>query len=66
MGEGKNNYAPQEKWAKKNEYITKGYKMYRSQADAFAEACKKAGVSQSSKITELMDIFVKEVENGKG
>lgn len=62
----KNNYDPQERWAKKNDYITKGFKMYRSQADAFADACEKAGVSQAAKITELMEKFVKEVENGEG
>ena len=53
---------PQQRWDKKNGYITKGFKMYRSQADAFAKACEKAGVSQSAKITELMEQFIKDVE----
>ena len=61
----KNNYDPQERWAKKNDYITKGFKMYRSQADAFAAACEKAGVSQAAKITELMDKFVREIEKNE-
>lgn len=53
---------PQQKWNEKNGYIAKSFKMYRSQADRFAEACKKAGVSQSAKITELMEQFIKDVE----
>ena len=52
---------PQQRWEKKSGYITKGYRMYKYQADAFAEACKKAGVSQASKIQELMQGFVDEV-----
>lgn len=51
---------PQARWDKKNGYITKGFKMYRTQAEAFAKACEKAGVSQSAKITELMQAFVDE------
>lgn len=62
----KDNYKAQEKWAQKNGYITKGFKMYRTQAEAFARACEKAGVSQAAKITELMEKFVKEVENEEG
>ena len=53
---------PQERWSKKNEYITKGFKMYRSTADRFKAACEKAGVSQSAKIIEMMEQFIKEVE----
>ena len=53
---------PQERWAEKNDYITKGFKMYRSQAEAFENACKKAGVPQSAKIIELMQGFVDEVK----
>ena len=52
---------PQQRWDKKNDYIVKSFKMYRSQADAFAEACKKAGVPQAAKITELMQGFVDEM-----
>ena len=51
---------PQERWHKKNGYITKGFRMYRSQADAFAEACNKAGKPQSAVIVELMQKFIEE------
>ena len=49
---------PQERWSKKNGYITKGFKMYRSVADEFATACDKAGVSQSAQIVKMMQEFI--------
>ena len=52
---------PQEKWHKKVGYISKSFKMYRSQAEAFAKACEKEGRTQASVITELMERYVKEV-----
>lgn len=53
---------PQERWSKKAGYISKSFKMYRTQADAFAEACEKAGRSQASVIAELMERFIRENE----
>ena len=53
---------PQARWSEKNQYITKEFKMYKSTADKFKEACKTAGVSQSGKIIELMEQFISEVE----
>lgn len=53
---------PQERWQKKSGYISKSFKMYRSLADGFAEACAKAGVPQSAKIAELMQGFIDETE----
>ena len=54
---------PQERWRKKNGYITKGFRMHQKQADAFAEACEKVGRPQAAVITELMQKFVDEVNN---
>ena len=38
--------------------ISKSYKLKRDLCDDFAEACKKAGVSQSLQITEMMQQFI--------
>jgi len=51
---------PQDRWSKKNGYITKGFKMYRKQAEEFARACDKAGRPQSAVIVELMQKFIDE------
>lgn len=53
---------PQERWHKKNGYISKSFRMYRTLADDFADACAKAGVSQAVKIAELMQGFIDEVK----
>ncbi len=50
-----------QRWEKKAGYITKGFKMYKKQAEEFADACEKAGRSQSSVIQELMQKFVDDV-----
>ena len=42
--------------------MTKGFKLKRDVVEEFEEACEKAGVSQASKITELMKQFIKEVK----
>ena len=54
------------KYQSKAGYIAKTYKLKKDTTDRFAQACAKAGVSQASKITELMERFIEEVENGKG
>ena len=54
-----------EKYQKKAGWMTKGFKIKRELADEFAEACETAGVSQASKISELMKAFIEEVNNGK-
>ena len=53
---------PQDRWSQKNNYISKSFKMYKSTADRFKEACEKVGVSQASKIAELMESFISEME----
>lgn len=52
-----------EKYQKKAGYKVKGFKLKGDVAERFAEACEKAGVSQSAKITELMEQFIAE-QNG--
>ncbi len=62
----KGNPTPQtiasEKYQKKAGWMTKGFKLKRDVVEEFEEACEKAGVSQASKITELMKQFIKEVK----
>lgn len=63
----KGNPSPQtiasEKYQKKAGYMTKGFKIKREVAEAFEQACEKAGVSQAAKITELMLSFAEKVNN---
>lgn len=51
-----------DKYQKKAGYMTKGFKIKRNLADQFADACKKAGVSQATQITKMMKEFICEVE----
>lgn len=51
-----------DKYQKKAGYMTKGFKIKRNLADQFADACKKAGVSQAAQITKMMKEFICEVE----
>lgn len=50
-----------EKYQKKAGYKAKTYKLKGEVVERFAEACEKAGISQSAKITELMLQFIDEV-----
>lgn len=47
-----------DKYQKKAGYMTKGFKLKREIVEQFEEACKKAGVSQASQITEMMKEFI--------
>ena len=38
---------PQARWNNANGYISKSYRLYRRDAEAFSEACRRAGVSQA-------------------
>ena len=49
---------PQQRWNKKNGYVAKSFKMRKSIADDFKEACEKAGVSQSGQIVKMMQDFI--------
>lgn len=49
------------KMIEKAGYKSKSYKFKGDVADRFAAACERAGVSQSAKLTELMEKFISEV-----
>jgi len=53
---------PQDRWDKKNGYISKSFKMYRTTAERFVKACEMAGRPQASVISELMDMFSTKTE----
>ena len=48
----------QDRWNEKNGYISKSFKMYRSLAEEFKQACDSAGVSQAEVIQRLMREFI--------
>ena len=54
---------PQDRWDKKNGYITKGFRMYQKTADEFKTACETAGVSQSGQIVKLMEEFIQKMRH---
>ena len=54
-----------EKYQKKVGLVSKSYKLKKEVAEAFADACKKAGVSQAGKLTELMKGFIDEVNQNE-
>ncbi len=50
-----------DKYQKKVGIITKSFKIKKEIADAYKEACDKAGVSQAGQITKMMKDFVEAV-----
>ena len=46
-------------------YKVKGFKLKGGVADRFAEACEKAGESQASVITRLMETYIAGVNETK-
>lgn len=61
----KGNPKPQtiasEKYQKKAGYMSKSFKLKRELVEQFENACKRAGVSQAGKLSELMRSFIEEV-----
>lgn len=51
------------KYSEKAGWISKSYKLRREVAEAYAEACKKAGVSAAGQLTKMMKQFIDEVNN---
>ena len=51
-----------EKYHKKAGYKSKAFKLKGDVAERFAEACNRIGVSQTAKITELMEKFISETK----
>ena len=60
-GEPNKNTVRVERYQKKAGYKVKSFKLKGDVADRFAEACDKAEVSQASKVAELMEQFISEV-----
>jgi len=50
---------PQDRWAKKSGYMTKGFKLKRELVDEFEKTCDNQGISQASAISTLMNDFIK-------
>lgn len=51
---------PQDKWNEKAGLISKSYKLKREVVEQFADACDKAGVSQASQVSKMMQEFIKQ------
>lgn len=55
----------QDKWNKEHNYISKSFKMYKSLADEFKEACIKEGERQATVIQRLMTEYINKHKNKK-
>lgn len=51
-----------EKYQQKAGYMSKSFKLKRDIAEAFANACTEAGVSQAGQLTAMMKEFAKQNE----
>ncbi len=51
-----------EKYQRKVGLISKSYKLKKEIVDAYAAACKKAGVSAAGQLTAMMTAFINDVE----
>lgn len=51
-----------DKYQKKVGIIAKSYKLKRELTQEYADACKKAGVSQSAQLTRMMQEFIDSVK----
>ena len=49
------------RWAEKNNLAIKGFKLSRTLIEEYADACKRAGVSQKTPVEEAMKNFIKKV-----
>lgn len=53
------------KYEAKAGWVSKSYKLKKEVVDAYADACKKAGVSAAGQLTTMMKQFVEKVEASK-
>lgn len=49
---------PQDKWNAKHGLVTVSYKLTKSIADEFADACARAGVSKKAQLEKMMKDFI--------
>lgn len=54
-------YNRQQKYRSKNGIVSKSYSLKKGVVDRFAEACRMNGESQSAKLSELMELYIKSV-----
>lgn len=52
------------KYQSKAGYVTKSFKMKREVVEKFVEKCEKTGTSQAAWLTEKMEEFIREDDNG--
>lgn len=48
------------KYEQKAGFVSKSYKLRRELTERFADACEKAGVSQASQLSRMMESFIEE------
>ena len=53
------------KYQQKVGLVSKSYKLKKEIVDAYAAACKKAGVSAAGQLTKMMTAFIEEMEKEK-
>lgn len=58
VGNPKPQTAATKKYAEKIGLISKSYRLKKDLTDQFAEACKKAGVSQAAQLSKMMREFI--------
>lgn len=56
------NYKYQEAYAERNGLISKTYKLNKELVDEFKATCEANGVSQASKLQELMQEYIRAAE----
>lgn len=52
-----------EKYTKKVGIVAKTYKLKKTLADEFADACERAGTNQSAQMSKMMKEFIEKVNN---
>lgn len=58
IGKPKSQTIASKKYQEKAGMISKSYKLKRTLVEEFAEACDKAGVSQASQLSKMMEGFI--------
>lgn len=61
-GDPKPQTIASKKYQEKAGYVAKSYKIKRDVADAFRDACDKAGISQAAQITKMMQEFTSSIK----
>lgn len=54
---------PQDKWNAKHGLVTVSYKLTKSIADEFANACAGAGISKKAQLEKMMKDFIEQKKN---